>query len=160
MTNPSYDSESDLTELSSSDEEDIPIASVAATATRSSARIPKKVPTVPKPRLSAPRMMTFSLDWVHSMPLSFFVPHIFVPTVLIEQVKQGLIDLDPEYQRGFSRAFFPSLPVLKPLLDVVWTEAKQSCLIDSIFQNFPIPPIIFGTPLSHLFSPSLYLITS
>jgi len=27
--------------------------------------------------------------------------------------------------------------------DVVWTETKQTGLIDSVFHNFYIPPIIF-----------------
>ncbi|KAH6894806.1 hypothetical protein BKA70DRAFT_1117452 [Coprinopsis sp. MPI-PUGE-AT-0042] len=38
------------------------------------------------------------------------------------------IDLDAEYQR-----------------DVVWPDAKQISLIDSIFRNFYVPPVIFAT---------------
>ncbi|KAF9782462.1 hypothetical protein BJ322DRAFT_1212853 [Thelephora terrestris] len=45
---------------------------------------------------------------------------------LNDQLTLQHIDLDPEYQR-----------------DVVWPEAKQVGLIDSIFHNFYIPPIIF-----------------
>lgn len=36
---------------------------------------------------------------------------------------------------------FSSLP---KSLDVVWPEAKQIGLIDSIFRNFYIPPIVFA----------------
>ncbi|CAG8513370.1 1874_t:CDS:2 [Ambispora leptoticha] len=39
----------------------------------------------------------------------------------------GIIDLTPEFQR-----------------DAVWTDAKQSHLIDSVLNNFYIPPIIFS----------------
>lgn len=30
------------------------------------------------------------------------------------------------------------------MTDVVWSEVKQIGLVDSIFRNFYIPPIIFG----------------
>ncbi|XP_006456991.1 hypothetical protein AGABI2DRAFT_122864 [Agaricus bisporus var. bisporus H97] len=46
---------------------------------------------------------------------------------LFDQIVAGDIDLDPEYQR-----------------DVVWPEAKQIGLVDSIFRNFYIPPVIFA----------------
>ncbi|KAI6000605.1 hypothetical protein EDD15DRAFT_2193192 [Pisolithus albus] len=42
-------------------------------------------------------------------------------------IHEGYIDLNPSYQR-----------------DVVWPESKQIGLIDSIFRNFYIPPIIFA----------------
>ncbi|THH32691.1 hypothetical protein EUX98_g1542 [Antrodiella citrinella] len=45
---------------------------------------------------------------------------------LHDQAMGGDIDLDPEYQRG-----------------VVWPEAKQIGLIDSLFRNFYVPPVIF-----------------
>ncbi|TFK71182.1 hypothetical protein BDN72DRAFT_794448 [Pluteus cervinus] len=46
---------------------------------------------------------------------------------LYEQIIAGEINLEPEYQR-----------------DVVWPEAKQIGIIDSVFRNFYIPPIIFA----------------
>lgn len=42
-------------------------------------------------------------------------------------IHEGFIDLNPIYQR-----------------DVVWPETKQIGLIDSIFRNFYIPPVIFA----------------
>ncbi|ETW76345.1 hypothetical protein HETIRDRAFT_237652, partial [Heterobasidion irregulare TC 32-1] len=45
---------------------------------------------------------------------------------LYEQILESSIDLDPDYQR-----------------DVVWPETKQIGLIDSIFRNYYIPPVIF-----------------
>lgn len=44
-----------------------------------------------------------------------------------EAIHGAEIDLNPAYQR-----------------DVVWTEDKQSALIDSLFRNFYIPPIILA----------------
>ncbi|KAM5541581.1 hypothetical protein V8D89_004771 [Ganoderma adspersum] len=46
---------------------------------------------------------------------------------LYDQIIDGTIDLDPEYQR-----------------DIVWSETKQSGLIDSILRNFYMPPVIFA----------------
>ncbi|KAG8753032.1 hypothetical protein FRC12_011690 [Ceratobasidium sp. 428] len=45
---------------------------------------------------------------------------------LAKQMKTGDIKVDPEYQRN-----------------VVWSDAKQSKLIDSILRNFYVPPILF-----------------
>lgn len=33
-------------------------------------------------------------------------------------------------------------------VDIVWPEQKQIGLIDSVFRNYYIPPIIFGEPTS------------
>ncbi|KIP04420.1 hypothetical protein PHLGIDRAFT_129517 [Phlebiopsis gigantea 11061_1 CR5-6] len=46
---------------------------------------------------------------------------------LFEQLNSGDVSLDAEYQR-----------------DVVWPVAKQIGLIDSVFRNFYIPPVIFS----------------
>ncbi|KAJ7915835.1 hypothetical protein B0H13DRAFT_2658596 [Mycena leptocephala] len=46
---------------------------------------------------------------------------------LYKQIHNGDIDLDPEYQR-----------------EVVWPESKQIGIIDSIFRNFYVPPVIFA----------------
>lgn len=42
----------------------------------------------------------------------------------------GEIDLEPEYQR-----------------DVVWSDLRQEALIDSLFHNYYIPPILFALRL-------------
>ncbi|KAJ3926008.1 MAG: hypothetical protein NXY57DRAFT_967015 [Lentinula lateritia] len=46
---------------------------------------------------------------------------------LYDDMKRGLIDVNPEYQR-----------------DVVWKAEKQIMLIDSVFTNHYMPPIIFS----------------
>ncbi|KAJ3520778.1 hypothetical protein NMY22_g12593 [Coprinellus aureogranulatus] len=43
-----------------------------------------------------------------------------------EWMCEGLVDICPDYQR-----------------DVVWNDAKQMNLIDSIFQNYPVPNLVF-----------------
>jgi hypothetical protein len=30
------------------------------------------------------------------------------------------------------------------MIDIVWTDVKQSHLIDSLFNNFYVPPVIFS----------------
>ncbi|KAL0572538.1 hypothetical protein V5O48_009417 [Marasmius crinis-equi] len=51
----------------------------------------------------------------------------YTAQALYQQIHNGDIELDPEYQRG-----------------VVWHKEKQIKLIDSILRNFYIPPIIFA----------------
>ncbi|CAE6430918.1 unnamed protein product [Rhizoctonia solani] len=51
----------------------------------------------------------------------------YATTWLHTLIKEGDIKLDPEYQR-----------------DVVWSDSKQSKLIDSILRNYYIPPVIFS----------------
>ncbi|KAJ7274194.1 hypothetical protein C8J57DRAFT_1506303 [Mycena rebaudengoi] len=46
---------------------------------------------------------------------------------LYKQIHSGDINLEPDYQR-----------------EVVWPESKQINIIDSIFRNFYIPPVIFA----------------
>lgn len=61
----------------------------------------------------------------------------------------------PGARRGYRpRTRVPTRYVMPPLaraprhascaLDVVWPESKQIGLIDSIFRNFYVPPVIFG----------------
>ncbi|KAH6894867.1 hypothetical protein BKA70DRAFT_1232459 [Coprinopsis sp. MPI-PUGE-AT-0042] len=52
----------------------------------------------------------------------------YAAQALFDQMHNQDIDLDAEYQR-----------------DVVWPDAKQISLIDSIFRNFYVPPVIFAT---------------
>jgi hypothetical protein len=42
-------------------------------------------------------------------------------------IEKGQIDLEPEYQRG-----------------VVWNTSKQSAVIDSLFRNCYVPPVLFS----------------
>ncbi|UZJ56423.1 hypothetical protein CBS101457_005743 [Exobasidium rhododendri] len=46
---------------------------------------------------------------------------------LTQMIDKNQVDLEPEYQRG-----------------VVWTTSKQSAVIDSIFRNCYVPPILFS----------------
>jgi hypothetical protein len=51
----------------------------------------------------------------------------YTAQALYEQIISEDVNLNPEYQR-----------------DVVWGAQKQIGIIDSIFRNFYIPPVIFG----------------
>jgi len=49
----------------------------------------------------------------------------------MDLIENGVIDLSPEYQR-----------------EVVWTKDRQSGLIDSLMENYYIPPVIFNVKSS------------
>ncbi|KAJ7068337.1 hypothetical protein C8F01DRAFT_1117794 [Mycena amicta] len=53
--------------------------------------------------------------------------HLLTTKELHDLIHDGAIDLNPPYQR-----------------DVVWPQAKQALLIDSIFRNISIPSIVFA----------------
>ena len=86
-----------------------------------------------------------------------FISLFFLLILLSEQIVDGSIDLDPDYQRGTLVFHQFSLSANDPShhspIDVVWSEQKQIGLIDSVFRNYYIPPIIFGSPT--IFRPSL-----
>jgi len=63
---------------------------------------------------------------VHDILRSPTVTNITTQT-LHSLIHEGLVDLNPPYQR-----------------DVVWREPQQIGLIDSVFRNFYIPPVIFA----------------
>ncbi|KAL0065314.1 hypothetical protein AAF712_007648 [Marasmius tenuissimus] len=109
------DSDSQLSDL----EENIQLSSphVPSTA-RESQR--KKTSTAKKPGKVAE---TFKLTNTLKVPRAT----TYAASALNEQVIRGDIELNPEYQR-----------------DVVWTTQKQIGLIDSIFRNFYVPPVIFS----------------
>ncbi|KAF8882218.1 hypothetical protein CPB85DRAFT_1339740 [Mucidula mucida] len=50
----------------------------------------------------------------------------FTTKALHDLIHEGLIDLNPVWQRG-----------------IVWNDPKQSHLIDSLFNNYYIPPVVF-----------------
>ncbi|KAJ8090092.1 hypothetical protein PM082_018672 [Marasmius tenuissimus] len=54
--------------------------------------------------------------------------HTFSIQGLFEQLDKGYIDINPDYQR-----------------DVVWKQDRQEGLIESLFKNYYVPPILFST---------------
>lgn len=59
-------------------------------------------------------------------------------------IHEGIIDLNPTYQRGtliVARA--RALPV-DSVEDVVWPEQKQIKVLDSIWRNYYVPPVVFA----------------
>lgn len=71
-----------------------------------------------------------------------------------DMIIQGDIDLDPPYQRGECpycvtqssdlMSPFPRLTSTCTPPALVWSTPKQIKLIDSLFRNFYIPPVVFA----------------
>ncbi|KAF8493941.1 hypothetical protein F5888DRAFT_699674 [Russula emetica] len=60
-------------------------------------------------------------------PLQIPVTLQYTTEQLHKMIHEGDIDLDPEYQRA-----------------VVWSTAKQMAIIDSLFHNYYVPPVVFA----------------
>jgi len=103
---------SDLSDITPSEDEEFTPAKARRTSAKNTKRDQLSHYTIPNP-LRPPRSTSYSVR------------------ALYEQIVDGLIDLDPDYQR-----------------DVVWSEQKQIGLIDSVFRNYYIPPIIFAVSTS------------
>lgn len=60
-------------------------------------------------------------------------------------IHEGQIDLNPSYQRGNITLFILTMRgSLTGPTDVVWPDSKQVGLIDSLFRNFYVPPVVFA----------------
>lgn len=111
-----------------------------------------------KNALKVPRATTYTAQALYGMeiqPQNFFF-ELGLICFFAEQIHSCDINLEPEYQRGLKsnarlRFSFKSVVlILLPsllfiiIIDVVWPEAKQIGIIDSVFRNFYIPPVIFA----------------
>ncbi|KAH6894840.1 hypothetical protein BKA70DRAFT_1407401 [Coprinopsis sp. MPI-PUGE-AT-0042] len=113
------DDDSDLTDLESSEEEEEEYTSSQQKKAK------KKATTTYNLRnpLKVPRATTYAAQALFER-----AGNVNANERCIDQMHNQDIDLDAEYQR-----------------DVVWPDAKQISLIDSIFRNFYVPPVIFAT---------------
>ncbi|RDX50781.1 hypothetical protein OH76DRAFT_1380310 [Lentinus brumalis] len=109
------DWESSLTELSSDEDEYLP----------SKASKKKAPPRQAKNEYKASGSHTLAMNI--SNALRPYRTTTYTAKSLYDQIIDNTIHLDPEYQR-----------------DIVWSEAKQSGLIDSILRNYYIPPVLFA----------------
>ncbi|KAI6152714.1 hypothetical protein EDD17DRAFT_1491150 [Pisolithus thermaeus] len=112
---------SDLTELSSEEE-------AASAKPRPKSKKQSKEYKI-KNVLRAPRTTQYTTKSLYGM---YSMPRVLPQRSSIcnvDQIIDNSVDLDPEYQRGN---------------DVVWSDEKQSGLIDSILRNYYMPPIIFA----------------
>ncbi|EIM84991.1 uncharacterized protein STEHIDRAFT_60774, partial [Stereum hirsutum FP-91666 SS1] len=101
--------DSDLSDLTSSSEDEyVPLAQLTKRKTKTKKLQDKSGYTITG-ALRPPRTAQYTARSLH------------------EQIVEGTINLDPDYQR-----------------DVVWKEEKQIGLVDSIFRNYYIPPVIFA----------------
>lgn len=128
---------SDLTELSSGDE------ALSLITRGSRGKQPAKDAFTLKNTLRPPRSVSYTTKWLHGAAKLRLTKRSSKVIFLTDQLTLQHIDLDPEYQvLPIRKPADPFLTVL-PQRDVVWPEVKQIGLIDSIFHNFYIPPIIF-----------------
>lgn len=74
-----------------------------------------------QPRITKKSMLHFGEVLMPPLPTRYSCE------ALVKMIDNGSIDLEPEYQRG-----------------VVWNTAKQSAVIDSIFRNCYVPPVLFS----------------
>ena len=70
----------------------------------------------------------------------------FTTVELADMCRRGEIDISPDYQRSEYglQYYIHDVLLSNPAKDPVWSDAKQSQLIDSIFRNFYVPPILFS----------------
>lgn len=63
-------------------------------------------------------------------------------------IHEGYIDLNPPYQRGLSLSwtsgYVSIYSTITPFKDPVWGKDKQSALIESIYKNYYVPPVVFS----------------
>ena len=83
------------------------------------------------------------LSEVHSKHIPGVQNYINSLSLLTAMIHAGEIELNPPYQRG-SPICFPSYFHADPSIDVVWSDEKQSQLIESIFRNYTIPQVVFA----------------
>ncbi|KAG6897984.1 hypothetical protein C0992_007938 [Termitomyces sp. T32_za158] len=115
------DDESDLTEIEDSEDEQ-PLASKCL------AFMPP--PPQPLKKQSPPHKVEEKTEKkrLRSGP-RLDEPHLYADTVqtIYHELKNKIIDVDPEYQRS-----------------VVWDDAKQGYLIDSLMNNYVVFPLVFA----------------
>ncbi|KAK7032517.1 hypothetical protein VNI00_013086 [Paramarasmius palmivorus] len=83
------------------------------------------VMTKKRKRQNKPAILRVAEDYKIQDALTPARSTTYTAQALFEQIYKGDLDLDPEYQR-----------------DIVWNVQKQSKLIDSLFHNYCVPPII------------------
>lgn len=132
---------SDLSDITSSSEDDAPPAKVKKPSVRKPKSDQKQPYTITQ-ALRPPRSTSYSVRSLYGDP-SISFSYAFYSQYCPEQIVDGGINLDPDYQRGTH--FFPSSRMESHTrTDVVWAESKQIGLIDSVIRNYYVPPLIFG----------------
>ena len=134
---------SDLSDLTSSsdDEEFIPNSEKRTSAKK--LRRDQQPYTIPNP-LRPPRSTSYSVRALYGPPslhLSLLSAHSSIRTNRrwIDRLRSSLS------KRYVAHPPCPPMWLFYPCrIDVVWSEQKQIGLIDSVFRNYYIPPIIFG----------------
>jgi hypothetical protein len=110
---------------SSSDDERLRINSSSSSSSSSSRQKEKQEQAVRPPRRRASKKNTSVMQF--GQVLVPPIPVRYSCGALVQMIEKGQIDLEAEYQRG-----------------IVWSHAKQSAVIDSLFRNCYVPPILFS----------------
>ena len=149
---------SELSEITSSDEDDVFVPK------RSTANRPKRDNhpyTIPNP-LRPPRSTSYSVRALYGPPFLPLFPHIAHSSIRTNH--RWFDRLGSRLSKRYALSFIssPQCPFHPTLVDVVWSEQKQIGLIDSVFRNYYIPPIIFGKSVicAHPFSRPSHLLNS
>ncbi|KAG5730191.1 hypothetical protein E4T56_gene11691 [Termitomyces sp. T112] len=119
------DEESDLTEIEDSDEDDQPLTSKYPTP------VPPPQPLTSQHSTSVPPPPQFKAKHFKKIKAGprLDEPHLYPDTIqtIYNELKNKIIDVDPEYQRN-----------------VVWDDTKQGYLIDSLMNNYVVFPLVFA----------------
>ena len=106
-----------------------------------------------------PVTIQYSTEQLHSARRSLTATTHKTPSnirkLCAEMIHEGDIDLDPEYQRGRYCTLIQGLHSVRLLIfiaragdgspaAVVWSTTKQMAIIDSLFHNYYVPPVVFA----------------
>jgi hypothetical protein len=133
---------SDLTELETDDDE-----KTTKKKTKSGSGKEKDGGYKIRNALKVPRATTYTAQALHGTKLSYhvaFSEHVFWQNKFTHAISTWSLSTSEV------RSFFDTVAVVGEVdfwirfADVVWSEGKQIGIIDSVFRNFYIPPIIFA----------------
>ena len=136
---------SDLSDITSSEDDEDFVPNAPKRSTPRKTKRDHLPYTIPNP-LRPPRSTSYSVRALYGpsfLSLSLLPAHSSIRTN-----RRRIDRLRSRLSKRY--ACLSSLSAIVPLhprrVDVVWSEQKQIGLIDSVFRNYYIPPIIFGQP--------------
>jgi hypothetical protein len=152
--------DSDLSELTDDEDDDEatpPQGTLSGSATASSSKTERLASSrataagqktyVVRDVLRAPRPAQYSVKSLHGALYISWICSVLPNVIRYRATRRRHHQLEPRLPAWC--VLLASLLALSHLLpsDVVWPEAKQIGLIDSVFRNYYIPPVIFGMSL-------------
>lgn len=93
-----------------------------------------------------PRFITYSMSSIFGAPLPFSPRAVqFFRLVYLAWLQDDLVTFNPDYQQSTSSKTHLVLSLTSTFTGIAWPNAKQVGLINSLFNNYHITPIIFST---------------